>query len=70
MTDSRDDEGYKSQPASLYIPPDSPINYKKIPLDDNHTCPVCDGKGFVMIVEEREVPRKRDVLGKLPGLTD
>jgi hypothetical protein len=65
-----DADGYKSPGASLVVidpPPKTPFNRRTIPMDDNHTCPVCNGKGFIQIVNEKNVPRKlkRDVLGKL-----
>jgi hypothetical protein len=64
-----DSEGYKSPPATQLIinPPSGPHNRKTIPKDDNHLCPVCNGKGFIAIVDEKNVqPRiKRDVQGKM-----
>jgi hypothetical protein len=66
---NNDSEGYKSPPATVTIePPKGPYNKTKIKLDENHTCPVCNGRGYIQIVNEN-VPRKykRDVLGKLIG---
>lgn len=28
----------------------------KIPIDDYHICPFCEGKGFVNIIEEKAPP--------------
>ena len=64
-----DSEGYKSPPAALpaITPPRGPYNRKVIPIDDNHICPVCNGKGFIQVVDEKNVQLKvkRDVMGKM-----
>jgi hypothetical protein len=63
-TDTHDEGGYKSPPASVDNDPTpwGPFTKRKIPIDDYHTCPCCDGKGYVGIVnEKRPAIKKRDV---------
>lgn len=58
-TDTNDNDGYKSPPASvdnLDDRPWGPFSKRKILLDDYHTCPCCNGTGFVGIVPESIVP--------------
>lgn len=50
-----DKESYRSPPASKIDPnpvPWGPFSKGKIPLDDYHVCPCCNGYGFVGIVNE------------------
>ena len=55
MSDFNPDGGgdYKSPPASVDDKPWGPFSKRKAPLDEQHTCPMCEGKGFVNVVHER-----------------
>lgn len=65
MPSSYDKDGYQSPPASIEDEkPWGPFVKRKIPLDDFHTCPCCDGKGYVGIVDETVIERNR--FGFLP----
>lgn len=58
MPDSNDNDGYKSPPASIDRDPTpwGPFAKTKIPIDEYHTCPACNGYGYVGIVKEKDVP--------------
>ena len=59
--EDREGDEWKDTPAREELPP-------RIPLDEAHACPMCNGKGFVHIVPEpQRKPRRRirDALGRL-----
>lgn len=74
MFDSNDNKGYKSPPAEVKDEtPWGPFTKRKVPLDDFHTCPMCNGKGFVNIVNETDVtdapPRPKNVINGYPYIS-